>query len=270
MTTPDEFWETLPERYRLILCDVWGVIHDGKRAYAGAVQRLMQWRGEGRQVVLVTNAPRPAEAVIAHLRRVGVPDDAWDAIASSGEAGIDALVTLGEPVGFVGTDSDRDLLEARGIKIDDRGGAMHVVCTGFDMDRLDPDSYRGELESMVARGATMHCLNPDRVVGYGGTLYPCAGALADSYEGLGGPVCWYGKPYRLIYDYALAHGGNPAADAVLAIGDSLQTDMAGAQAMGFDCVFVTGGIHADEPVEQLAAEHGLDGWRPLAMVDRLA
>ena len=264
------FWDSLDPRYRLILCDVWGVIHNGKRLYPGAAARLQQWRSDGRRVVLVTNAPRPAEAVAAHLDRIGLPSDAWDAIASSGQAGVDALSRLGRPVAFIGTSSDRDTMEAHGVVIAENNSFKDAACAGFEEGRMDVDDYRSELEVMAARGVTFHCLNPDRVVVYGGTMLPCAGALADAYEELGGHVVWYGKPYRTIYDYALAIGGSPRRDEVLCVGDSLQTDILGAASMGFDAVFVTGGIHSGEGFpDDFAARHGIGDWRPVAVVDAL-
>lgn len=265
------FLDRLDPRYRLILCDVWGVIHDGRQLYPGAAKRLLEWKGEGRCVVLITNAPRTAESVAQYLARVGLPSDAWDEIASSGEAGIDALSAIGRPVGFVGTAGDRAVLEGRGIRIGEDDRFSDVVCTGFAENRPEVQDYRVELERLAARGVRFHCLNPDRVVMYGSTRVACAGALADAYEALGGHVIWYGKPFAKIYEYALAHGGNPSQDEVLAIGDALQTDMLGAAWMGFDAVFVTGGIHASEPFpEDFAASHGLGEWRPVAVVASLA
>jgi HAD superfamily hydrolase (TIGR01459 family) len=270
MNDGGSFWDLLDPKYRLILCDIWGVVHDGRRLYPGSAERLLQWRSEGRSVVLVTNAPRPADAVAAHLARVGLPEDAWDAIASSGEAGVEALQKLARPVGFVGTTSDRDILETRGIDISEDDNFIDVVCAGFEEGRLEVQDYRAELEQMAKRGVTFHCLNPDRVVVYGGTMLPCAGALADVYEAMGGHVIWYGKPFRTIYDYALAHGGHPPREEVLAVGDGLQTDMLGAAWMGFDAVFVTGGIHAGEPFpHDFAASHGLGEWQPLAVMGSL-
>src|SRR6266581_4278664 len=111
------YWGSLDRKYRLILCDIWGVVHDGVNLYPGAAERLRQWRSEGRCVVLITNAPRTAEAVAAQLKRIGLPRDAWDAVATSGEAGIEALNALGKPVGFVGTADDREILEGRGVRI---------------------------------------------------------------------------------------------------------------------------------------------------------
>src|SRR5205085_10107181 len=131
--------------------------------------------------------------------------------------------------------------------------------------------YRADLERWAQRDVHMHCLNPDRVVMRGGVLEACAGAIADLYEGLGGRVTWYGKPHETIYRHALHLAGDPPASQVLAIGDSLQTDVLGAARMGFDVVFVTGGIHAGESFpDDFADRHALDGWEPLAVVEGLA
>jgi HAD superfamily hydrolase (TIGR01459 family) len=262
--------DALDVRYRLILCDIWGVVHDGVSLYPGAADRLRQWRGEGRTVVLITNAPRTADAVEQQLGRIGLPRDAWDGIATSGEAGIAALHALGKPVGFLGTREDRDILESRGIAIATSDDFTDLACTGLDEQRPDAEDYAGQLAAWAARDVLMHCLNPDRMVIRGGVPEACAGALADIYEGLGGRVAWYGKPHKAIYEHALHLGGDPLPGQVLAIGDSLQTDVLGAARMGFDCVFVTGGIHAGEPFPaDFGRRNGLDGWQPVAVVDGL-
>jgi len=262
--------DALDTRYRLILCDIWGVVHDGVNLYPGTADRLRQWREEGRTVVLITNAPRTAQAVEQQLGRIGLPHDAWDGIATSGEAGIAGLKALGKPVGFLGTREDRAILESRGIAIADSGDFTDLVCTGLDEQRPDAADYADQLSDWAARDVLMHCLNPDRMVIRGGVPEACAGALADIYEGLGGHVAWYGKPHRAIYEHALHLAGDPAPGEVLAIGDSLQTDMLGAARMGFDCVFITGGIHAGEPFPpDFGRQNGLDGWQPVAVVDSL-
>ena len=263
--------DRLDDKYRLILCDIWGVVHDGVTLYSGAAERLSQWRSEGRCVALITNAPRTADAVEHQLARLGLSHEAYDFIVTSGEAGIGALTALDRPVGFVGTAADRAILEGRGVRISNSGEFTDFACTGLAEGRPDPEQYRPELERWAAERALMHCLNPDRVVVRGGTLEACAGALADVYEGLGGEVCWYGKPHRPIYTHALQRAGDPAAGKVLAIGDGLQTDMLGAARMGFDAVFVSGGIHAGEPFpEDFGAAEDLYGWGPIAVVDGLA
>jgi HAD superfamily hydrolase (TIGR01459 family) len=262
--------DDLDPRYRLILCDIWGCVHDGVTLYPGAAERLRQWRDEGRAVVLITNAPRTAEAVENQLNRIGLPRDCWDGIATSGEAGIAALKEVGEPVGFIGTAGDRLILEQKGVPIADDENFTDLACTGLDGQRRDVKDYQVQLRSLSNRGVLMHCLNPDRVVVRGGAVEACAGALADIYEALGGLVEWYGKPHETIYRHALHLGADPPPEQVLAIGDSLQTDVLGAARMGLDCVFVSGGIHAGEPFPaDFGRQHGLADWRPLAVVESL-
>jgi HAD superfamily hydrolase (TIGR01459 family) len=263
--------DALDPKYRLILCDVWGVVHDGVTLYPGAAARLCQWRNEGRCVILITNAPRTADAVTRQLGRIGLPRDCWDGIATSGEAGVEALNALGQAVGFVGTAGDRAILEGRGVRITDGDDFTDLACTGITEDRPKPEDYCPDLERWAARDVLMHCLNPDRVVMRGGVLEACAGAIADLYEQLGGRVNWYGKPHEAIYRHALHLAGDPPAGEVLAVGDGLQTDILGAARMGFDAVFVSGGIHAGEPFPtDFAARYGLGEWRPVAVVEGLA
>ena len=263
--------DALDPKYRLILCDVWGVVHDGVTLYPGAAARLRQWRNERRCVILITNAPRTADAVTRQLGRIGLPRDCWDGIATSGEAGVEALNALGQAVGFVGTAGDRAILEGRGVRIAQGDEFTDLACTGITEDRPKPEDYCPDLERWAARDVVMHCLNPDRVVMHGGVLEACAGAIADLYEQLGGRVNWYGKPHEAIYRHALHLAGDPPASEVLAVGDGLQTDILGAARMGFDAVFVSGGIHAGEPFPaDFAARYGLGEWRPVAVVEGLA
>ena len=264
------FWDQLDPKYRLILCDVWGVVHNGVELYQGAARRLGEWRSEGRTVVLLTNAPRTAEAVEQQLARIGLARDAYDFVATSGEAGIEALGRLDQPVGFIGTAGDREVLEGRGVRIADNANFTALACTGVREGEPDPHDYRGELERLADQGVHMHCLNPDRMVVRGGAREACAGALADIYQMLGGAVTWYGKPFPAIYEHALQLAGNPRAREVLAVGDGLETDMVGAARMGFDTVFIAGGIHLGESVpEDFAKRNGLGDWRPVAVVDGL-
>jgi HAD superfamily hydrolase (TIGR01459 family) len=264
------FWDQLDRGYRLILCDIWGVVHDGVQLYPNAAERLREWKAQGRTVVLLTNAPRTADAVRDQLLRIGLPEDCWDAITTSGEAGIAALRELGRPVGFIGSEGDRAVLEGRGVRIAGGDDFADLACTGITPQRPDADQYRGELQQLADRHVLLHCLNPDRVVVRGGVPEACAGALADLYEAMGGEVRWYGKPFPAIYDYALKAGGNPPREAVLAIGDSLKTDILGAAQAGFDAVFVAGGIHrGQEFPDDFGERNGLGDWRPIAVVDGL-
>jgi HAD superfamily hydrolase (TIGR01459 family) len=263
------FWDGLDPKYSVILCDIWGVVHDGVRLYPNAAKRLREWREQGRKVILITNAPRTSEAVEAQLDRIGLPRNCWDGVSTSGEAGIAVIKTLHHPTGFLGTGQDRQILEEHGLTfVGD--GFTDIAVTGLDDVRDHVDEYREQLAAWVERDVLFHCFNPDRVVVRGGVPEPCAGALADVYEGMGGRVEWYGKPHPAIYNYAMGLAGNPPHDAVLAIGDALVTDMLGAASQGFDAVFVQGGIHAGELFpDDFAPQYGLGGWAPVAVVDSL-
>ncbi|WP_310466973.1 TIGR01459 family HAD-type hydrolase [Sphingomonas sp.] len=263
--------DALPAHYRLILCDVWGCIHDGIRLLPGVVERLTRWKAEGRTVFLVTNAPRTEATIARELEWLGLPRSAYDRIDSSGEAGIDALTSLGRPTGFLGTEDDRAELERAGLAFVEDSDATDIACIGFDDHRASIADYAADLDRWAARGVTLHCLNPDRVAMVGEIAVPCAGAIADAYEERGGRVTWYGKPHPAIYQHVLATAGSPPLDSVVAIGDGLLTDMLGAARHGIAAVFVTGGIQRGAGIPaDFAQAHGLGDWRPLFTVSSLA
>jgi HAD superfamily hydrolase (TIGR01459 family) len=274
----------LPDDARLLICDVWGVVHDGVRAFPGALAALARWRGEGRTVVLVTNAPRPSVAIRRQLGALGVDGRHYDAIVSSGDAGVALVARSGAAeVGFIGTAVDRAALEEADVRIAAGGGEALVVCTGLDARRPAVDDYADELALMLGRGAEMLCLNPDIVACPGDRLELCAGAIAQRYEAMGGAVTYTGKPHRPIYDAALvvgeaAAGRRFATVDVLAIGDAVPTDLVGAARMGFRFLFVTSGIERDAIAEhgvdslltQAHDRYGLTGFAPHRVVDALA
>lgn len=249
--------------YSTILCDIWGVVHDGARLLPGAADRLSAWKCAGKTIILVTNAPRPASTVQAGLDALGLPRSSYDAITSSGEAGIAALTDPPRVVGFLGTADDRADLVAHGVMIGRSEG--EIACTGLDEWRSDPGEYTVQLEEWAARDVLLHCLNPDRAVIHCGVREACAGALADLYEGLGGRVAWYGKPHAPIYRHALRLAGNPPLGQVLAIGDGPLTDMLGAARFGIDALFISHGINGGAPFPRdVATDHDLGDWAPIA------
>jgi HAD superfamily hydrolase (TIGR01459 family) len=248
-----ERFAPLAHDYDVLLCDVWGVVHNGVAAFPEACDALMRFRAGGGIVILITNAPRPGAAVGRILDRLGVPREAYDAITSSGDVtrGIvesrpsERLFHLGPPRDlpiFVGLDVVFAPIES----------ADYVVCSGlFDDATETPDDYRELLAAIRRRELFMVCANPDVVVERGDTLVYCAGALADAYAARGGEVLYCGKPYAPIYEAALCAAAGLRAGAVplarvLAIGDSVRTDLRGAAAFGIDSMFVLSGIHADD------------------------
>ena len=249
----------LPERYRLILCDLWGCVHDGRRIFDGVPEVLARWKAEGRTVLFVTNAPRTADAIRTQLLSLGLDPALDDGIVTAGEAGLAAV--RGRPVGFCGTAEDLADLTARGLVVADHG-FDELACAGLAAGETVAD-YAARLAEWRSADVLMHCLNPDRLVFHKGERMVCAGALADAYEALGGRVAWYGKPHPGIYELAFQLGGASDKSSVLAVGDGLQTDMAGAAAYGIDALFVAGGLHAGKEARFP------DGWQPIGTVEQL-
>jgi HAD superfamily hydrolase (TIGR01459 family) len=214
----------------------------------------MRFRAAGGTAILITNAPRAGDAVARILDRLGVPRQAYDAITSSGDVTRGVVASRrGETLFHLGPQRDLSIFTGLDVTFTALESADYVVCSGlFDDTTETPDSYRDMLAAIRARSLFMVCANPDIVVERGDALVYCAGALADAYVALGGQVLYCGKPHAPIYDAALAtaaalRGGQmPARRRVLAIGDSVRTDLKGAQAFGLDYLFVTSGIHAEE------------------------
>ena len=234
-----------------ILCDVWGVIHNGHAQYAPAVDALRSFRARhGGPVILVTNAPRPADQVAARLAQLNITPDAYDAIVTSGDLTRRLIAREGSACAFfLGPERDHDIVNGLPCRLGGLEEARFIICTGlFDDTREMPDDYTDMLTGAARRGLPLICANPDLVVDRGGTLVWCAGALARLYREAGGTVRIAGKPHRPIYEAALeritAMTGHPYRKSrILAIGDGPQTDIAGAANAGITALFITDGIH---------------------------
>ena len=248
-----ERFSTLAGGYDVVLSDVWGVIHNGIAATVAACDALTRFRGQGGTVMLITNAPRPGEVVTRFLDKLSVPRSSYDGIVSSGDVTRAAMATRPDKYVFhIGPERDLPIFDGLGLDFVPLAQADYVVCTGLRDDEVEtPENYRAELGELLRRKMFMLCGNPDLVVERGDRLIYCAGAIADLYGTLGGEVLYAGKPHRPIYELALQRVGGlrgvtPAKPRVLAIGDSVRTDLRGATDFGLDCLFVTAGIHAEE------------------------
>lgn len=244
----------LLQRYDAVFCDVWGVVHNGLKAYAQACAALQRFRDGGGTVVLLTNAPVPEHRVKAMLDLRRVPAAAWDGIVSSGAIALEHMRARGYRAvyGIGPRDRDAAFFEMAGVRDVPIEVAEAIVATGLNDDRRETaEDYRSFLERALARRLPFVCANPDLVVDVGGTLYLCAGAIADLYAHMGGDVFWAGKPYRPAYEAAFAmvaklRGSAVDAARVLVIGDALRTDLKGAHDAGLDALFIAGGIHRDD------------------------
>jgi HAD superfamily hydrolase (TIGR01459 family) len=244
----------LAPAYDGIILDLWGVVHDGTRPLPGALDTMERLIAAGKRVVLLSNAPRRAEDVARRIAAIGVAPAYYHAILSSGEEAWQHLARRDEPFyaalgrRCLHIGSDRDLEMRLGLGLDfvaDAAEADFILNTGpAGWDDTVAD-YEAVLQASRARTVPMVCANPDLVVINAGRRALCAGALALRYEELGGRVRWHGKPHRPIYESCRALLGSAQA-RILAVGDSLRTDIAGAAGAGLDSVLVTGGIHAQE------------------------
>jgi HAD superfamily hydrolase (TIGR01450 family) len=269
-------------RYAAILCDVWGVVHNGIHGFESAAAALVAARRRGLAVVMITNSPRPHEGVEEQFGTIGVPDGAWDRVVTSGDVTRDLVAAGPRRVFHLGPDRDIPFFEGLEVELVEEFEAHAVVCTGlFDDEVETPEDYAQVLARLRARNLPFVCANPDIVVERGDKIIWCAGALARDYAQLGGRTLIAGKPHRPIYDAAFKAAGEVLGrdvrrEEALAIGDGMLTDIKGASDNGIDALYISGGIHArdyglpDAPepgkLEAFLASHGFS---PVATMPKL-
>ncbi len=251
MTLPrllDGFAEIAAD-YDAVLCDIWGVLHNGRAPFAGVDEALATYRAQGGKVLLLSNAPRPGAAALKRLDTIGNRRSSYDDILTSGDASrakLNELGAQGQSCCHIGPDKDADLTDGLDITITDMAHADVVLFSGMYDDMSEaPADYTPMLTEMQARGLPMICPNPDRTVMVGDQIIYCAGAVAELYESMGGEVIWMGKPYPVVYQRAaamLADMCDMDSPRVLAIGDGPKTDIPGAEAAGIDALFISGGL----------------------------
>jgi HAD superfamily hydrolase (TIGR01459 family) len=254
--------------YDVLLCDVWGVIHNGRESFPAACAALARFRAEVGPVILISNAPRPHPPIVEQLDSLGVPREAWSVLVTSGDATRALLAERTGPAWAIGPDRDAILYDGLDLAFTGPEDAKFISVTGpYDDENDQPNDYRDRFVACVARDLELICANPDIVVQRGDKLVYCGGALAKLYESLGGRVTMAGKPYPAIYELALAEAtrrlDKPLDRArVLCIGDGLPTDVRGANARDLDVLFIASGIHGGETI-------GPDGLNAAAVADLL-
>lgn len=249
----------ISDAYDAVFCDLWGVLHNGRDVFPAAVAALQAFRAGGGTVVLLTNAPRPYPGVEAQLKELGAPRDCYDVVVTSGDASQAAVAAglYGQKVYHVGPERDH-------LFFDDYNGkpllvervpmdkADSIICTGLFDDRNEtPDDYRALILDGVNRGLVMLCANPDVTVDHGTTRIYCGGAIGEAYKAGGGETHYYGKPHAPIYEMSRQklvdlRGAEVPDSRILGIGDGILTDVPGAIGAGIDCLFVAGGLAAEE------------------------
>jgi HAD superfamily hydrolase (TIGR01459 family) len=270
----------LVEHTDVVLSDIWGVVHNGLESFPEACEALHTFRSGGGTVILITNAPRPADSVQQQLRKLGVADDVYDAIVSSGDLTRHYVARHpGQKVFLMGSERHDTIHHGLDLTLSPLEKADYILCAGlFDDETETAEDYRPMMLQALDHKLPLICANPDIVVERGDRLIYCAGAVAELYRELGGEVIFYGKPHRPIYERAIElaaeRRGRPTPlERVLAIGDSVRTDLTGAHGFGIDCLFLTRGIHSKEfeGIDQLdpASVKELFGHPPRALMREL-
>jgi HAD superfamily hydrolase (TIGR01459 family) len=270
----------LVDGVEVILSDIWGVVHNGLESFPEACEALHTYRQRGGTVILITNAPRPADSVQCQVRKLGVADETYDAIVSSGDLTRNFVADHpGKKIFWIGPERDSSIHRGLDAVMAPLEQADYIICTGlFDDETESAEDYRAMMLQAREHKLPLICANPDIVVERGDRLIYCAGAIAELYRELGGEAIFYGKPHRPIYERAMAlateRRGRPTSlDSVLAIGDSVRTDLTGALGFGIDCLFLTRGIHSEEfeGIDQLdpASVKELFGHPPRALMREL-
>ena len=245
----------LAPRYDGFILDLWGVVHDGVAPLPGALECMASLKAAGKRIALLSNAPRRADDVVERITRIGVPAGLYDHVMSSGEEAWQRLYrrddafygALGRRCLHIGSERDTGIREGLALEfVETAEEAEFILNTGPAgwEDRLE--DYAPLLRRALAGALPMVCANPDLVVMHGNHLALCAGALAQWYEEAGGRVRWHGKPFGSVYDACLELLGIDDRSRILAVGDSLRTDIAGAAGAGLDSVLIVAGIHAEE------------------------
>lgn len=255
----------IAQRYDALLCDVWGVVHNGREVFDGVAAALTAFRKERGPVLLLTNAPRPSSVIPAQLDRLGLPAAAYDGVVTSGDATRAELSARAPgPAFHLGPDRDDALFEGTGLERAALDTARFIICTGlWDDETETPEDYRAFFNDALAKGLPLLCANPDIIVKRGDKTIYCAGALAAFYTELGGQSLYVGKPHDPIYNLAYERlaqivGRKVEKSKVLAIGDGMGTDIAGANGQDVDVLFIGGGIHG---AEAQGDDGALDGER---------
>ncbi|MBV2143079.1 TIGR01459 family HAD-type hydrolase [Falsochrobactrum sp. TDYN1] len=260
-----ECLDDLTDGYDALFCDVWGVLHNGEVSFSAAIAALQRARAKGLTVILVTNAPRPFPSVAAQLTLLGVPEDAYDRIVTSGDVTRDLIAEGPRQVFHIGSERELAIYDGLDVELVEEFEASGVVCTGlYDDETETPEDYAELLQRLRSRNLPFICANPDIMVERGSRLVWCAGALARDYGQLGGRMLIAGKPHRPIYEAASKaveeiRGQSVERNRILAIGDGVLTDVKGAADYGADVLYISGGVHA--------ADYAADGEVDLAKMD---
>lgn len=248
---PIEKIDEIIHRYDAVICDIWGVLHNGINIHQDAVAALRRIRAKGKYVILLTNAPKRSDIIQKRFAKMGVPDIFWDDTVTSGDCIADYLMQNAKDKAIFhwGNNDDKGIYQDFSFNLTSLDNAEVIVCTGLIHSQTEISTQEVKMLNEAAeRKLPFICANPDKTVKVGNHFEFCAGALADIYMGLNMPVEFFGKPYPIVYHYCLnileRLSEQPIhQNRILAIGDGLYTDIRGAQNANIDCLMILNGLH---------------------------
>lgn len=251
----------IDDHYDVFLIDLWGVIHNGIAAFDNVIPVLQSLKQKKKMVFFITNAPRRSFVISQQLEDFGIEQKLYDKIISSGEL---TWLSIKEKYQkknclIIGPPRDFHLVEGLDISVVDKDSNVDIILnTGPWGDDDSLENYTDLLDSLAKKKSHMICSNPDKMVVRGENFMICAGLLAEYYEKIGGKVEYYGKPYKQIYEHCF-NFFEKKNTRVLAIGDSLENDIKGANALNFDSLLITDGIHREVNNNNDVDKQKLDG-----------
>lgn len=273
---PVAHFKTIVKEYDAFLLDLWGVVHDGSQLYPGVFDAITELNLAAKKIVFISNAPRRAHKVVKVLSQLGISPQMYTLAVSSGEVGYQWLAEGKAPWGkryyFLGAAKDADIADGLSLsRTDDIKAADFIINCGFGVEEQTVQDYASLLRAAKSLSIPMLCLNPDlEVVKISGERFPCAGMIAKEYERMGGSVTWFGKPYGGIYESCMIPLGGMPKNRILAVGDSLETDIPGAQQFAIDAALVTGGILKHQTQEEIEAACAAQRLSPRYVMPALA
>ncbi len=249
----------ISKNYNVLFCDIWGCIHNGKEAYQNALKALVEFKRNNGFVMLLTNAPRPKNAVKAHLSTFGISEKHFNDITTSGDSAQNSMLSgdVGTKVFHLGPKRDVSFFNdippdrklTNKINVVELRHAEGIVCTGLFDDRTEtPENYKDLIKYSIQKNLKLLCVNPDIFVDVGDLRVWCAGGIAAAFSKAGGISIYCGKPHKEIYK--LAHKKlemhNIKSPKILCVGDGINTDILGGKNEMLDTLFVCGGLSKDE------------------------
>jgi len=254
------------DSYDAFIIDQWGVLHNGVKAYDGAIDVLNHLKQKNKQVVILSNSAKRADSNIERMKKLGIKPSHYKAVVTSGEITWQGLKDqteapfkdIGSKCYLIARDDDKSLLSGLEVElVNDIEEAGFILVTSIDTKTTSIESLEADLKKAVGKHIPLICANPDTVTVQGSERGIGPGAIAARYQELGGAAHYIGKPHKGTFRHCISLFDKVIPSRVLVIGDSIQHDIVGGISADLDTAFVLGGIHARDFKPSMSIEQKL-------------